>query len=75
MAKYMTQSMSSGLFTKVTYYRKQTSSHPSHAESGAFTTDAIAAYATRNNIEKSAVDEGTYRSNQGIPSGGTTEEI
>lgn len=75
MAKYMTQCMSSGLLTKITYYRKQSNSHPSHEESGAFTTDAIADYATTNSIEKSAVEEGTYRSNQGIPSGGTTEEI
>jgi hypothetical protein len=75
MAKYMTQSMSSGLFTKITYYRKQSSSHPSHVESGAFTTAAIADYATTNGIDKSAVDEGTYRSNQGVPSGGNVEEI
>ncbi|HBS42035.1 MAG TPA: hypothetical protein DEA26_05095 [Oceanospirillales bacterium] len=75
MAKYMTQSMSSGILTKITYYRKQSGSHPSHAESGRFTQDAIDDYAQTNGIDESEVDEGTYRSNQGVPGGMNTKEI
>jgi ADP-ribosylglycohydrolase len=74
VAKYFVQSMSSGRLTKVTYYRKQ-SAHPTHAESGAFTAAAITAYANNNDIEESAVEKGPFKSNQGIPAGGTTEEI
>ncbi len=74
MAKYMTQSMSSANTETITYYRQQ-SAHPSHAESGQFTADAIANYAAFNHIEESAVVKGTYRSDQGVPTGGKTYEI
>ena len=70
----MTQKMESGILTPITYYRKQ-SSHPSHSESSKFTDDAKTDYATINNISKENVEEGTYRSNQGIPTGGETKEI
>ena len=74
MAKYMTQKMSSGVLAAITYYRKQ-SAHPSHDESGTFTTDATNAYATTSGIQASQVELGTYKSGQGVPSGGTTQEI
>ena len=70
----MTQPMSTPNTTKITYYRKQ-SAHPSHEESGAFTAAAKSNYATFNNISKNTVDEGTYKSSQGIPTGGKTYEI
>lgn len=72
---YMTQKMSSGQLLAVTYYRKQISDHPSHAESGAFTTTATSAYAVANNIPVDQVVVGNYKSGQGIPTGGATEEI
>lgn len=72
MAKYMTQPMSFGSVAKITYYRKQ-SAHPSHRESGQFTTDAKAAYAHHAGVSAALVEEGTYRSNQGVPADG--EEI
>jgi len=75
MARYMTQSMSSGILKKITYYRKQSGSHPSHEESGKFTQDATNDYAASNNISKDLVEVGTYRSNQGIPGGMNTREI
>lgn len=75
MANYMTQSMSSGILKKITYYRKQTNSHPSHEESGQFTADAKSDYATTNGINEDDVEVGTYRSNQGVPGGPNTEEI
>jgi hypothetical protein len=74
MAKYMTQSMTAGINSKVTYYR-QCSSHPSHAVSSQFTTDAKNSYATKYGILVSTVEEGKYMSNQGVPYGGQTEEI
>lgn len=74
MAKYMTQPMSSGKLKKITYYRKQ-SAHPSHTESGKFTSDAKAAYAKKNDISESAVEVGTYKSNQGVPTSGAVQEI
>jgi len=73
VAKYMTQAMSFGLIAKVTYYRKQSSGHPTHTESGQFTTDAKDAYAQLHGIAAALVELGTYRSNQGVPSDG--EEI
>lgn len=74
MAKYMTQSMSAGINSKVTYYRK-CSGHPSHAVSSQFTTDAKNSYAGKYGIPAATVEEGKYMSNQGVPFGGQTEEI
>jgi hypothetical protein len=74
MAKYMTQKMSSGVLTATTYYRIQ-SAHPSHGESGAFTTAATLAYKTLHNIPLKDVEVGTYKSNQGVPAGGNTQSI
>ena len=74
MAKYMTQKASSGTLPAITYYRKQ-SAHPSHTESGQFTTDLKTNYANKYNIKTSAVALGTYKSGQGIPTGGITENI
>ena len=74
MATYMTQPMQSGTKGKITYYRKQ-SAHPSHTESSQFTTDAKAAYARAKGVAVSDVEEGTYRSGQGVPTGGECEEI
>ncbi len=75
MALYMTQKMSSGVLAAITYYRKQSSPHVTHTESSKFTTDAKNDYATTNGIQVSQVEEGTYRSGQGVPTGGTTEQI
>jgi hypothetical protein len=75
MAKYMTQRMSSGKLPPKTYYRKQTQDHVTHEESGAFTQAAKSNYARFNNIHEDAVDLGTYRSGQGIPTGVGTFEI
>ena len=74
MAKYMTQKMSFGNLTAITYYRKQ-SAHPTHAESSLFTTDATAAYAAENNIPEDDIELGTYKSGQGVPAAGQTGEI
>lgn len=74
MAKYLVQKMSSGSLNPITYYRKQ-SAHPSHTETGAFTSAAILAYATTNNIPVRDVEKGSYSSGQGIPTGGTCIEI
>ena len=74
MAKYMTQPMTAGMNSKVTYYR-QSSGHPSHAVSSQFTTDAKNSYAAKFGILASTVEEGKYMSNQGVPYGGLTEEI
>ncbi|MDM0053022.1 hypothetical protein [Variovorax sp. J22R115] len=75
MALYMVQKMSSGVLPAITYYRKQSGPHPSHEESGAFTTDATNAYANTNTIAVALVEAGTYKSGQGVPTGGTTELI
>ena len=75
MALYMTQPMSSPKTETITYYRKQSQPHPSHAESGAFTQAAKSNYATFNHISETDVIEGTYRSSQGVPTGGKTYEI
>jgi len=75
MALYMTQSMDTAKTIKITYYRKQTQPHPSHAESGAFTDAAKANYAEFNSIPESDVEEGTYRSSQGVPTAGKVYEI
>ncbi|MTD27134.1 hypothetical protein [Erwinia sorbitola] len=74
MAKYMTQPMSAGVHPKITYYRKQ-SAHPPHDESEKFTADATSDYATTNGVNKDQVEQGTYRSNQGVPVGGIVQEI
>lgn len=74
MALYMVQKMSSGTLKAITYYRKQ-SAHPSHSESGKFTTDAKKAYAKARGVKESDVEVGTYKSGQGVPSGGETDEI
>ncbi|NHZ32918.1 MULTISPECIES: hypothetical protein [Massilia] len=74
MAKYMTQKMSSGVLQATTYYQAQ-SDHPSHGESGAFTRAATSDYATVHNITVAEVEVGTYKSNQGVPTGGNTKEI
>ncbi len=75
MALYMTQKMSSGVLTAINYYRKQTQDHPSHTESGAFTTAATADYAATTGVALGAVIPGTYKSGQGVPTGGTTKLI
>jgi hypothetical protein len=74
MAKYMTQPMTAGMNSKVTYYR-QTSSHPSHDVTSRFTTDAKNSYAAKFGILVATVEEGKYMSNQGVPYGGLTELI
>jgi hypothetical protein len=74
MALYMTQKMSSGILRATTYYRKS-SDHPSHQESSTFTINAKQAYANKHMIATSSVEEGTYKSGQGVPTGGNTEEI
>ncbi|MCE2027185.1 hypothetical protein [Sessilibacter corallicola] len=75
MANYMTQSMDSPKTEKITYYRKQSQPHPSHEESSQFTRDAKKNYAEFNHIPEADVEEGSYRSGQGIPTGGKTYEI
>lgn len=75
MALHMTQPMSSPKTETITYYRKQSKPHVSHEESGAFTEAAKSNYATFNNISRTDVTEGTYRSSQGVPTGGKTYEI
>lgn len=75
MALYMTQKMSSGILAAVTYYRKQKNEHPSHDESGAFTSAAVRHYAGANNIEESEVEQGKYQKCQGVPNGGLTQII
>jgi hypothetical protein len=74
MALYMTQKMSSGVLPAINYYRKQ-SAHPSHGESGAFTTAAQNDYAATRNVLVATVIPAKYFSNQGIPTGGVTKEI
>lgn len=75
MALYMTQSMASPNTVKITYYRQQSQPHPSHEESGAFTAAAKSNYASFNHISEGSVEVGTYRSSQGVPTGGKTYEI
>lgn len=67
MALYMTQTMRSGMLPATLYYRKQSQPHPSHAETGAFTNAAIAAYAATHAIALNAVEVGNFRSGQGVP--------
>lgn len=50
MPHYMVPSMSSGALPTIVYYRKQSSAHVSHTESGRFTQDAKTHYAQRQNI-------------------------
>lgn len=66
----MVQSMSSGALPVITYYRRQSVPHPSHAESGAFTQAATVAYSVQNNIAVDDVVPGRYRSGQGVPQHG-----
>jgi hypothetical protein len=68
---YMVQTMSSAALPVIKYYRKQTTSHPSHVETGKFTTDATAAYAATNGIATSAVVPGHFFSGQNKPSNAT----
>ncbi|MAD46619.1 MAG: hypothetical protein CMI02_19065 [Oceanospirillaceae bacterium] len=75
MANYMTQAMSYGQLPRITYYRKQSAPHVSHAESGAFTSDAIQHYADTHQVPPDAVEKGRYLSGQGVPTAGQTEEI
>jgi hypothetical protein len=69
MPKYMTQKMSSGVKKAITYYRDG-GDHPSHETSSKFTKDAKNAYALARGVDVSTVEEGTYKSGQGVPSGG-----
>jgi hypothetical protein len=69
MPNYMTQKMSSGVKKAITYYRDG-GAHPSHDTSSKFTKDAKNAYAAARGVEVSAVEEGAYKSGQGVPSGG-----
>ncbi len=74
MPKYMVQSVESGTLGKITYYRKQTQDHVSHDESGRFTQDAQARYRTDKNLAgTAAVELGSYKSGQGVPSYAATE--
>jgi hypothetical protein len=75
MPSYMTQKMSSGRLKATTYYRKQTQPHVSHDESGRFTQDAKRDYATERGVAESAVEVGTFKSGQGIPTGGEVKPI
>jgi hypothetical protein len=75
MAFYMVQKMSSGTLPAKTYYRKQSSAHVSHDESGKFTQDAKENYAKFNHISEDKVVEGKYESGQGVPTGGSTFQI
>ncbi|CNK45326.1 Uncharacterised protein [Yersinia frederiksenii] len=70
MPKYMVQSMESGTLGKIKYYRKQTTDHPSHTETGSFTQAAISAYATSKNINASEVRKGPFMSGQPVPDNG-----
>jgi len=74
MANYLTQKMRSGTEKAITYYRKQ-SAHPSHDETGKFTQDAIKKYAEAKGVAESIVEKGKFMSDQGVPTGGETEEI
>ncbi|GKW01960.1 hypothetical protein EO763_11140 [Pectobacterium odoriferum] len=75
MATYMTQQMSNPKTITITYYRKQSSAHVSHDESGRFTEDAVANYAQFNNLRPADVVRGNYKSGQGVPVGGKVFEI
>lgn len=75
MPLYMTQKTSSGNLPAITYYRRQTQPHVTHVESGAFTQAAQLAYAATNHVPVGAVDLGTYKSGQGVPTGGNVEQI
>lgn len=75
MPHYMVQSMSSGALSTIVYYRRQSSAHVTHAESGGFTQDAINNYAQRQHIAINQVVEGRYRSGQGRPNNPNAEEI
>ncbi|MBW5812051.1 hypothetical protein H0I54_07735 [Yersinia kristensenii] len=68
MPKYMVQSMDSGTLGKVKYYRKQTTNHPTHKETGEFTQAAKDAYASSHNIDAEQVEVGTFMSGQPEPS-------
>lgn len=74
MPNYMTQKMSSGVLKAITYY-KDGGAHPSHEVSSKFTTDAKSDYATTRGVAVSAVEEGTYKSGQGVPTGGECKNI
>lgn len=76
MPKYMTQKMedTNGKCIAITYYKKQ-SDHPSHDESGAFTQAAKRNFATFNHISEGKVKVGSYKSGQGVPTGGKTFEL
>jgi len=75
MPNYMTQTMRSGTLQAITYYRRARIQHPSHEESRQFTNDARTNYANTNHINFNDVERGTYRSAQGVPGGGNTQEI
>jgi len=74
MPVYMTQKMSSGVLKPITYYRGG-GAHPSHVVSSKFTTDAKNDYAATRGVAVGAVDEGTYKSGQGVPTGGECKKI
>jgi hypothetical protein len=75
MAIYMTQQMSSEKCSPITYYKKQSQEHVSHTESWAFTTAAKANYSAFNRVEVAKVVAGSYKSGQGVPTGGKTFEF
>jgi hypothetical protein len=75
MPNYMTQKMSSGTRTPITYYRKQTQAHVTHKESGAFTQAAKTSYAATNNLTVGQVEAGTFKSGQGVPTGSNVSLI
>ena len=74
MAKYMVQTMRHAVVSR-TYYRKQ-SAHPSHEESGQFTTDAKQAFAdTFVIVNQNDIEVGKYMSSQGAPTNPNAIEI
>jgi hypothetical protein len=67
---YMTVNVQYESLPKKTYYRKQSSDHVSHDESGAFSADAKMNYVTFNHLtpnQAANVSVTGYKSGQGIP--------
>jgi hypothetical protein len=75
MPDYMTQKMSNAKCIPITYYRRQTQSHVTHMESGAFTQAAQQNYATFNALQVDEVEVGTFKSGQGVPTSGKVFQI
>ena len=67
--------MISGVLPRITYFRKQKVAHPTHLESTTFTSDAVREYEAANPLRVLGIEHGTYKKNQGVPTGGICEEI